>query len=216
MVQPDRVPPHRQGVQSVLAGLLGLAGAVLLLALTKAQEAFGTSDGASAPPVCSAWHRGQGDSHPIDLERMKRGYQELKERLSRSLTATMSRRMDAVSLKGYDAGLPACRRSEKRGFRPDGRLPAEFLGKKLWFTRIEGRGQAVLPDLVRNDPGAIVFALEVERIESLEEASKTFGCPVSLAPRELPQALGVRCVPALVFISKEGEVQVSENAHENP
>src|SRR5574341_26049 len=30
-----------------------------------------------------------------------------------------------ICLKNYDAGLPACRRSEKRSFRPEGTMPRE-------------------------------------------------------------------------------------------
>ncbi len=192
-------------------GLLGLGASALLLAVSKAQGEPGTNEGSIAPPVCSAWHRGQGESRPIDLERMKRGYQELKARLSRSLADSMRTELEAVSLKGYNTGLPACRRSETRSSRTDGRIPAEFLGKKLWFARFDGQRRAVLPDLVKDDPEVIVFALGIERLEALSELSRAIGRPVSLAPRELPLALGLRCGPALAVISKEGEVEIHEN-----
>ncbi len=211
MDERDKNPQPRQSIQSIPRGLLGLGVAVLLLALSKAQGAFGTSEGESPPPVCSAWHRGQGESHPIDLGRMKRSYEELKDRLSRSITNSMKREMGAVTLKGYDAGLPACRGSQKRSFRPDAKIPAELLGNKLWFTRIEGKNLPALPSLVKDDPGAIMFATKVEKLEALTEASRILGRPVSLAPRELPEALGVRCGPAVVIISPKGEVEIHEN-----
>ncbi len=215
MDERDKNPQPRQRLQSVRSGLLGLAAAVLLLVLSRAQGASGASEGASAPPVCSAWHRGQGESHLIDLGRMKRSYEELKDRLSRSITTSMKQEMDAATLKGYDAGLPACRRSEKRSFRPagrpDGQIPPELVGKKLWFARIEGKNLSALPALIIDDPGAIVFATRVEKLEALSEASRILGRPVSLAPRELPEALGVRCGPAVVIISPKGEVEIHEN-----
>lgn len=211
MGEPDKQGQGCQSVQSVRGGLFGLVGAALLLALSKAQGAFGTSQEPEAPPVCSAWHRGQGDSHPIDLGRMKRRYEDLKSRLSRSLLRSVQKEMERVSLKNYDVGLPTCRRSEKRSFRPEGTMPRELLGKKLWFTEIKLGTRPTIPDLVRIDPAAVVFALKADKIDALAEASKALGRPVSLAPHDLAQALGVRCGPALAVISNEGEVEIHEN-----
>lgn len=204
-------PKARQSIQSVPSAVLGLGLAVLLLALSKAHGALGTNEEASAPPVCSAWHRGQGESHPVDLGRMKRSYEDRKTRLSRLVAGSMKKEMEAIALKGYDAELPACRRSDRRSFRPEGKIPPEMLGKKLWFTQVEAGKQLETPDAVRDDPGAIVFATRAKTFELLAEASKALGRPVSLAPRELPQALGVRCVPAVVVISQKGEVKIHES-----
>jgi hypothetical protein len=207
----DRKPEFPQVFHRAPSGLLGLGAAALLLMLCRAQGAFGTSEEASAPQVCSAWHRGQGESHPIDLVRMKRSYEELKNRLSRSVAGSMRKEMEAVALKEYDAGLPACRSSEKRSFSPKGNIPPDFLGKRLWFARFESGKQPSIPALVRDDPGAILFATRVEKFEILAEVSKALGRPVSLAPRELAQALGVHCEPAVVVISKNAEVEIHEN-----
>lgn len=211
MDEPNRKDETRQSAQSVPGGLLGLIAAVLLLGLSKAQEAFGTSQEAEAPPVCSIWHRGQGESHPIDLGRLKRSYEDLRARLSRSLTTSLRKELLVVAPKGYDAGLPACRRKDVRRLRPNGQLPGELLGKKLWFTDIMDGTRLTLPDLVRSDPGAIVFALKTDTFEGLADASKALGRSVSLASKDLAAALGVRCGPALVSISNEGEVQIHEN-----
>lgn len=204
----DERPSGRQSIQSIPAGLLGLAAAVFLLALSKAQ---GTSQEAEAPPVCSTWHRGQGESHPIDLGRLKRSYEDLKARLSRSLITSLQEELLVVAPKGYDAGLPACRRRDVWRFRPNVQLPSELLGKKLWFTEIKVGTRPTLPDLVRSDPGAIVFALKTDTLEALADASKALGRSVSLASKDLASALGVRCGPALVSISNEGEVEIHEN-----
>jgi len=211
MDERDKNPRPIQSIQSVPRGLLGLGAAVLLLVLSRASGAFGTSEESGAPPVCSAWHRGQGDSHPIDLGRMNRSYEDLKARLSWTLQRSVEKEMERVSQKNYDAGLPACRRSEKRSFRPEGTMPRELLGKTLWFTPIEGRSPTALPALIKDDPGAILFATRVEKLEVLAEASKELGRSVTLAPRDLAQALGVRCGPAVVVISKNGEVEIREN-----
>jgi hypothetical protein len=90
-------------------------------------------------------------------------------------------------------------------------MPRELLGKKLWFTEITLGTHLTLPESVRNDPGAIIFALKTERIDALADSSKALGRSVSLAPKDLAQALGVRCGPALVVISNDGEVEVHEN-----
>lgn len=193
------------------SGLLGLGLALILFALSKAHGALGANEDESLPLVCSAWHRGQGDSHPVDLGRMKRSYEDLKARLSRSVAGSMKKEMETISLKRYDASLPACRRSDRRSFRPEGKLPPELLGKKLWFTEVKAGKHLVAPEVVRDDPGAIVFATRTEKFEDLAEASRSIGRPVSLAPRELHQALGVRCGPAVVVISKSGEVEIHEN-----
>jgi hypothetical protein len=211
MDEPDRKAESRQSAQNVPGGLLGLMAAVLLLGLSKAQGAFGTSQESEAPAVCSAWHRGQGESHPIDLGRMKRSYEDLKARLSRSLTTSLQKELLAVAPKGYDAGLPACRRRDVRRFRPSRQMPGELLGKTLWFTEIKVGTRPTLPDLVRSDPGAVVFALKTDTFEALADASKALGRSVSLASKDLAAALGVRCGPALVSISNEGEVEIHEN-----
>lgn len=195
----------------VRSGLLGLGLALLLFALSQAHGVFGASEVASAPPVCSGWHRGQGDAHPVDLGRMARSYEELKTRLSRSVAGSMKKEVETVSLKRHDAELPACRRSDRRTFRPEGKIPPEFFGKKLWFTEVKAGKHLVAPELVRNDPAAIVFATRTEKFDDLAEASRSLDRPVSLAPRELAQALGVRCGPAVVVISQSGEVEIHEN-----
>jgi hypothetical protein len=208
MVERGKDP---RSFQSVPKGLFGLGLALLLFALSQAHGALGSSEDANLPPVCSAWHRGQGDSHPVDLGRMKQSYEELKARLSRSVAGSMKKELEAISLKRYDAELPACRRSDRRSFRPEGKVPPEILGKKLWFTEVKAGKHLIAPELVRNDPAAIVFATRTEKFDDLAEASRSLGRSVSLAPRELAQALGVRCGPAVVVISQSGEVEVHEN-----
>ena len=204
-------PGSFQSEQGVPKGLLGLGLALLLLVLSHAHGALGSNEEVDVPPVCSGWHRGQGESHPIDLGRMKRSYEELKTRLSRSVAGSMKKEMEAIALKGYDAGLPACRRSDRRSFLPEGSVPPDFLGKKLWFTEIKAGKRLVVPHDLRDDPGAIIFATRAEKLEVLADASKALSRPVSLAPREFPQALGVRCVPAVVIISQTGEVEIHES-----
>jgi hypothetical protein len=142
---------------------------------------------------------------------MKQSYEDLKARLSRSVAGSMKKELEAISLKRYDAELPACRRSDRRSFRPEGKIPPEFFGKKLWFTEVKAGKHLVATDLVRNDPAAIVFAIRTEKFDELAEASRSLGRPVTLAPRELAQALGVRCGPAVVVISQSGEVEIHEN-----
>lgn len=202
---------HRSIRVGLRRGILGLILSLLLWGLSRVGSAFGADDPPAVPPLCTAWHRGQGDSHPVDLGRMKRSYDALKGQLTRSIDLAVKRELDAPLLPRYDAGLPACGRGDKRLLRPEQPLPTELLGKKLWFGPV-GAGRTVsLPGSIQSDPGAILFATRVERVESLSELSEALGRPVSLAPSGLAEALGVRCAPAVVLISPKGEVEIDEN-----
>ncbi len=203
--------PGRQSIQSVPQGLVGLGAALFLFMAFRVLGAAGSGDEPPAPPVCDTWHRGTGDSQPVDLERVRRGYVDLKERLSGSLRRGIEKELGSVGRQGYDLGLPACTRSGARRFRPGQGVPAELREKKLWFFRLEGEKLPALPENVSADPSVLLFAVRTDGLGALEKASKSWGRPVSLSPRGLAEALGVRCAAALISISGDGEVEIHEN-----
>lgn len=202
---------HRGYGAGLRSGILGLGFSLLLWGILNVGNVFGANDPPAVPQLCTVWHRGQGDSHPVDLGRMKRSYGELKGQLARSVDLAVKRELNAPSLPRYDAGLPACGRGDKRLLRPERPLPAELLGKKLWFGPVGADRTISLPSSIRSDPEAVLLATRVEKVESLSELSRALGRPVSLAPSGLTEALGVRCVSAVVLISPKGEVEIDEN-----
>ena len=210
MLEASRGTQSPQGRQSRSAGLLVFGAATVLLVVSRAAGALGGTQGPSFPPVCSAWHRGDGDSHSIDLGRIERSYTDLKARLTRSLLGSLEKQKGAIPGKDYDSGLPACGISDRRSNRTEREIPSELLGKTLYFTRISDAKPPALPEIVQLDPGATILATRVDRLEILNEVSRALGRPVALAPEGLAQSLGARCVPALIVISKAGEVLVHE------
>jgi len=165
---------------------------------------------AAAPPLCAGVHRGDGDCRAIDLGAIERGYRELKEALSRSLTKSLEAPTLALPA-GVDAGLPACRRSAARRFLPARVIPEALRGRRFWFLGMAGGRTPRIPPEVQEDPDIRVLVSRIEKLGDLARVSEILGRPVSLAPKGLGEALGVRCVPALVTILREGEVEIHED-----
>lgn len=200
--------------QSVLRAMIGLGAAALVFMACRgfldAAQA-GVKEEATAPPLCDAWHQGSGDGQAINLEQIRRGYAQVKERLSGSLRRGMKKEVGQVAVQAYDLGLPACTGPGKRRARPGSMIPKEFRGKTLWFLGLDGEKAPPLPRTLSLDSSVAAFLVRMPGLVALEKASKSLGRPLSLAPRGLAEALGVRCVPALVLISQEGEVEIHEN-----
>lgn len=201
----------RPGMQSMARGLVGLGAAILLFVACRVSGAVGGGDEPAVPPVCGTWHRTTGDSQTIDLERIRRGYLELKDRLSGSLRRGMEKELGSLGQQGYELGLMACTRASTRRFRTGRDVPPELRRKTFWFFRLDGEKLPAFPGYVSADPSAILFAVRTDGLGALEKASKSWGRPVSLAPRGLAEALGVRCAPAFVSVSGDGEVEIHEN-----
>jgi hypothetical protein len=214
MAPAVRNMPGRLWIESLPPGLIGLGAAITLFMAFRSSGAVGSGEGPPAPPMCGTWHRGTGEGQPVDLERVRRGYVELKDRLTGSLKRGIEKAQGSVQPEGYDLGLPACTGSAARQFRPGREVPPELRGKTLWFFRLDGEKRPTLPGNVGADPSALLFAVRTDGLGTLEKASKSWGRPVGLAPRGLAEALGVRCAPALVSISGDGQGPVE--IHENP
>jgi hypothetical protein len=198
-----------RGALIVAPGALGLALLLISRPLAGAEMPVGRPS--AIPPLCSGWHRGDGQSRAFDLDSTERGYREFREAFARSLSQSLEDHRAKVGLVEYDAGLPACTRAERRRVTPPSALPDALRGQTIWlFSTAPGRSPRIPKDVER-DPSAIPLATKLESLEDLAKLSRLFARPVRLAPRGLAEALGVRCVPALVSISSDGGIELHEH-----
>jgi hypothetical protein len=197
-------------VPIALPGILGFALFVILSKPLSGQATPG--DGAAALPApCAGWHRGDGQSHAIDLARTEAGYREFKESLTQSLSKSLKDQTSKASPAGYDVGLRACRGGGLRRVNPARAVPESLRGRRLWFFDIPAGRLPRIPQEVVGDRDIVPLAAKVERFEDLGKMREVLGRPASLAPKGLGEALGVRCIPVLVTISKDGEVDIHED-----
>jgi hypothetical protein len=199
-----------RGITLAAPGVLGLAMFVVLSKPLSGEAAPG-GESDTIPPVCTGWHRGDGDSRGFDLARTEQGYREFKDAFAQSLSKSLGDQVARAGPVGYDAGLRACLRGEKRSPTPAKSVPESLRGRRLWFFAFTaGRGPRI-PEQTSSDPDVVPLVTKIEKVEDLAKVSKLIGRPASLAPKGLADALGVRCVPALVTVSKDGEVEIHED-----
>jgi hypothetical protein len=205
----------RKFVRSLRGGAAILApgafGLLVFAFLSKPLAGAQSSGDGAAPPVCAGWHRGDGQSQAFDLARTEEGYRKFKESLSQSLSKSLKDQTAKAGPVGYDAGLRACSRGQKRTATPERAVPESLRGRRLWFFAFTPGKSPRVPDEVERDPDLVPLVAKIEKVEDLARLSKLIGRPVSLTPKGLGEALGLRCVPALVAISKEGEVEIHED-----
>lgn len=201
------------------ASLSACAGALLLLSValrtgkSEAQEGRGT---AAVPELCGARHGGRGDSHPIDLAAIERGYDEVESAVRRNLKRRIRReiRRPATSAKpGFDSGLPSCRSRSTRRVRLARPLRGAMRGRAVWFFDGKDPDRVRMPSKILSDKDAIIFCVRLTRLEDLGRLRKRLGRKVRLAPGRLAGALGVRCAPSVVEVSEDGKEAV---VHESP
>ena len=191
----------------------GILGFLVFVVLSKPLPGEATpGDGpAAVPPPCTGWHRGDGQSRALDLARTEAGYREFKESLAQSLSKSLKDQPAKANPVGYDAGLGACRGGRERRVVPARAVPESLRGRRLWFFSVPAGKTPRIPEEIAADRDIVPLAAKVERFEDLGKFSEILGRPASLAPRGLGEALGVRCVPALVSIAKDGEVVIDED-----
>jgi hypothetical protein len=188
--------------------LPGLIAAGLLFALpadTRSQgERPARKESSDPPPLCGEWHRGAGETTPLDLGEIKRAYAGLKTRLSQDLARESRPAMPDLD-RPYEAGLPACREDQVRTEPLSQARGARFRGKSLFFLSTTDPGRLSLPPEVERTPGAEILLLGVKSLRDLPEIARRLGRPVSLASAEFARALGVRCANTWVRISEKGD-----------
>jgi hypothetical protein len=199
------------GLAPTAPAALGLS--VFFVVTTLLAGAASPEEGAGGvPSVCAGWHRGDGESRVFDLAGAERGYREFKETVSQSFSKSLrDHAAKAAAPVGYDAGLPAGSKAGTRRVTPAKALPQALLGRKFWFFAVPAGKSPKIPAEVMSDPDVVPLAAKVEKLQDLAQVSKIIGRPASLAPKGLGEALGVRLIPALVTISKEGEVEIHDD-----
>jgi len=192
----------------------GVLGIALFLVHGVSAETRGDEkaarEGGSIPPLCDGWHRGGGETCPVDLERLERGYRAYKEGLTLSMNRSVEAKLASLP-KAYDAGLPACRERQVRRLPAASAIPRELRERQLWFFDARGRGQLRMPPEVEADPGALLFVLAAEKLSDLGDLAKEFRREMTLAPRKFAESLGVRCAGSRVVVGKDGELEIYEN-----
>jgi hypothetical protein len=196
----------REAWGALLPAAVGIGLLLLLPRDSRSQaEAPGARPKSEPAALCGAWHRGSGETVELDLARVKRAYQDLKNRLARTLDA---QRPELVTLlkKPYDAGLPACREDRVRTEPLSSEKGARFRGRTLYFAAVPASGQLTLPPEIEMDPGAEILVLRAGSLGDLPKIANTLGRPVGLGTAEFAKALGVRCVNTWIKISEKGDV----------
>lgn len=195
----------REAWGALLPAAIGLSLFLLLPRDTRSQaEAPGARAKGDPAALCGGWHRGTGETVPLDLARVKRAYLDLKNRLARTLEAP--RPEVAIDLKKpYDVGLPACREDRVRTEPLSRDLGTRFRGRALYFAAVSAAGRLALPPEVERDPRIEILVLRAGSLGDLPGIATSLGRPVGLGTAEFAKALGVRCVNTWIKISEKGD-----------
>lgn len=132
-----------------------------------------------------------GTSVPVNLDAIAKEQEHMKRSVASRVDAAIEKLQPLID-RPVDAGLPACRFSGKRTYSRAALAP-EVRGLTLAFVTASS-----LMRLRERYHGAIVL---LARADSLSDGARADG----LATRELADALGVECVPAVATISPEGD-----------
>ncbi len=161
--------------------------------------------------LCDTWHRGSGETVPLDLARVKRAYEGLKARVSRPLET--ENREPAMDLrKPYDVGFPACGGDSTRTAKVPLEKGTRVRGRAFYFASVGDPARFLLPPEVERDSSVQVLILRTRTLGDLPEIAKRFGRPISLAGAEFAKALGVRCANTWVKFSEKGdEIEIRES-----
>lgn len=131
-------------------------------------------------------HGAAGETRPVSLAAVEKAQEDITRRFSEAFGA-----VGALDPAGpFDSGLPAC--TGRRTRRVRARLPAELVGRTFAFAP-EGR----FPEADVRVAASCRRLLEVEAD--------------ALADPELAGRLGVRCVPTLVRVQSEEELELVED-----
>ena len=130
-------------------------------------------------------HRGGGVTQKVSLDAVRRAQGAVKEKLR-----FVGQQAGRMAIDGpFESGLPSCPRRATRTVGSS--LPRELVGKTIAFARADRMPKADLR-----------VATSAKRIAGMEADA--------LADRRLAERLGVRCVPTLVRVSSEVDLELVE------
>ncbi len=207
---PRKPAEARSTLLREAAGLVApaaLAVALLLVAPvgrpTEARAGF-PSEEESGVPLCERWHRGEGETTPLDLLAVKAAYAKLKKKLEASLTGLEVDARGAFD-RPIKSRLPSCTRIASRTEKVPKGIDARFRGRTLYFLAAPRPERVRLPEEIARNPEAEVFVLDGPNLRDVAGLAKTLTRPVRLATAEFARALGVRCANTRVFIPEKGD-----------
>ena len=207
---PGAIRPHLSSVIREVAGVLLPAVVAVALFFMVAKEG-GTQGERRAPDPkdapaepCGTWHRGGGETSPVDLASVRRAYKALAAQVTRSvdrLAIDVSNQFE----QPFDSGLPACRGQSVRFASLPADRGARFRGRVLYFAFVPAPETFSLPPEIEADPRAEILVLQTRKLKDVVELSKRLKRPVSLASAELAKTLGVTCGNTWAKISEKGD-----------
>ncbi len=185
----------------LLPALLTLGAAGLPFVFQR-KEAVGQE--AKTPKACARWHRGAGETAPIDLSAVRRAYANLASKLNASLAKSRTELPDILE-RPHRTSLPRCAGQGARTVKLKDGVGPRLSGLHLYFGLLGTPDRFILPRALAEDPQASIFLLGCERLADAGELSRRLKRPVHLAKDEFARALGVRCAGTRVKVSAKGE-----------
>jgi hypothetical protein len=181
----------------------GVLGALPGESRSQGEERTRVPEGEVARP-CGEWHRGAGDSSPLDLASVKREYAALRDKVARSLDRLKA---DAAAdlARPFDSKLPACAGEATRTETLEQGKGARLRGRLLYFVAVPDPGRLRLPPEVAADPGAQILVVRTPAMKDLPEIASALGRPITLGSADLARALGVRCANTWLKVSEKGD-----------
>lgn len=170
---------------------------------THGDERRGSATAAEAR-LCGEWHRGAGETSPLDLGAVKKAYGALRDQVARAIDRAKGEVASPLD-RPYDAGFPACRGEDVRTEAIPSGKGARLRGRTFYFALAGDPARFTLPPEVAADPSAQIILLRVRSLEDLPAISRAAGRPVSLAGADFAKVLGVRCVNTWLRVSENGD-----------
>lgn len=130
-------------------------------------------------------HGDRGESRPVDLDRVAAAHRKAAKAFA---TAVEKIAVGDPLAKPFDSGLPSCRLRETRRITVDP-LPPALVDRRFHFAATASKDEIWIPTRAR---------------QLRDVAGATLASP------ELAARLGVRCVPAVVIVRSEREVEIVE------
>lgn len=199
----------RSAIREILAvampALLAAGVLVTLPGESRSQgEELARAMGDEVATPCGEWHRGAGDSSPLDLSSVKREYAALRDTVAKSLDRLKEEAAFDLG-RPFDSKLPACAAEATRIETLEQAKGTGLRGRVFYFVSVPDPGRLRLPPAVAAEPGAQILVVRARAMKDLPEIASAAGRPISLGSADLARALGVRCANTWLKVSEKGD-----------
>lgn len=195
-------------VRSLLLPLLLTSGAAAVTFAFGREEVLGQE--AKSPKPCERWHRGAGETTPLDLAAVRKAYANLASKLDHSFAKARTELPDLLE-RPHRTTLPRCESRTSRTLKLKEEIGSRLSGAHFYFGWLGSPDRFLLPRAIAEDPEAFIHLLACERLTEAGELSRRLKRPVHLAAEDFARALGVRCAGSRVRVSANGEeVEIHE------